>query len=117
EEWNKEEEKMKIQVTLVEKKNVGMIKMFNPRLHEVDLQKEVREVKKKIKEEARKASKIEEGITQNISDMKRYEEEIERQKQKKAYGKILNELQGQQSEWKKFDKKKGKQNYKKKVRY
>ncbi|GAB1222442.1 hypothetical protein ENUP19_0110G0013 [Entamoeba nuttalli] len=94
-----------------------MIKMFNPRLHEVDLQKEVREVKKKIKEEARKASKIEEGITQNINDMKRYEEEIERQKQKKAYGKILNELQGQQSEWKKFDKKKGKQNYKKKVRY
>ena len=117
EEWDKEEEKLPFDLPLLEKKNVPMIKTFNPRFKDYDVQKQLREVKKKIKKEERKAAKIEENITKEVMDMKRHQEEIEREKQKKAYGKILNELQTQQNEWKKFDKRKAKQNYKKKVKF
>ncbi|KAL7717074.1 Nuclease sbcCD subunit C [Entamoeba marina] len=115
--WNEDEEKLGIDITTIPKTKVGIIKSFNPRVHEVDTMKQVRDVKRKIKKETRKVAKMEEDDSRKIMTEKNKIEDMEREKQKKAYGKILNELQNQQSDWKKFDKKKSKSNYKKKIRY
>ena len=93
--------------TTVPRTRVGMIKQYNPRLRDTSIQK-IRGVKQKVRHEEQKAAKEERERTAQAMQEKRVRDEKARAAQKKAYGKILNELQTQQSEWKRADKLKAK---------
>ncbi|ELP94597.1 hypothetical protein EIN_497570 [Entamoeba invadens IP1] len=126
-EWDKSDEDLGFTFTIVPRTPVPMIRMFNPRINTTDLLKERKEVKKKLKKETRKAQKNEEIITDHVVKQKQHEENIQREKQKKAYGLIINELQQQANEVKEMqyqsfagpDKfgRKNKKNFRKKIKY